>query len=265
MEKGEIVICEPEAEAVRQIFSMYLHGTSLSRTADAMTVPYNEGTAWDKHKVKRVLDNTRYLGNEGYPKLVNAVDHSAAKQLKTAKNTSTPRPCSEDIQSLKAAAFCRNCGGRFIREVNRHGTPRWKCVDSNCDNMTVLDDGEIKILVRDAMNNILNNPCVIHISQPLRPTPMTVTKLQNEINREMSKAKPGISETQNLLLTIAAEKYASCGNAQADLAFRAIFENHEPASQFDRGLFDSTVDKVFISATGAVSLRLKNGQTLPEP
>jgi hypothetical protein len=131
--------------------------------------------------------------------------------------------------------------------------------------MTVLDDDETKQLACGTLNWIIDNPGVLHISQPLRPTPVAVTKLQNEINREMSKVKPDVSEAQNLILTLAAEKYAYCADAQADLAFRALFENHEPASQFDRGLFDSTVDKVFISATGAVSLRLKNGQILPEP
>ena len=91
-----------------------------------------------------------------------------------------------------------------------------------------------------------------------------MTKLQNEVNRELSKVKPDITQARELLLSLAAEKYDSCGDAKAELAFRAIFENHVPAVDFDRGLFDATVHKVLIAGTGKLFLQLKNGQVLSE-
>ncbi len=264
MVKGEIVICEPEAEAVRQIFSMYLHEDSLREIAGAITVPYNEGTTWDKHKVKRILDNPRYTGAGGYPKLIDKADHVAAKRLKAGKNSRTPLPCPEDIQALKAAAFCHNCGGRFLRHPNYHGKVCWRCANSSCGNGNSMSDNEMKNAIASVLQHIIDNPGLLHTGPQLRPTPLAVTRLQNEINREMSKTQPDTNSTQKMLLSLAAEKYASCCDIQAALAFRALFENHEPASQFDRGLFVATVDKVFISDTGAVYLRLKNGQMIPD-
>jgi hypothetical protein len=123
----------------------------------------------------------------------------------------------------------------------------------------------MKQAVVAALNRILDDPGLVHISPTLRPAPLTVTKLQNEVNHELSKARPDISRTRELLLLLAVEKYASCVDAKADLAFRAIFENHEPAAAFDRGLFDATVQKVSIAGTGNLFLHLKNGQVLPEP
>ena len=67
--------CHPEeAELVRAIFSRYLLGGSYSQIADEMTqqgVRYHQHTAqWNKHMVKRILENERYLGMDGYPQLV---------------------------------------------------------------------------------------------------------------------------------------------------------------------------------------------------
>lgn len=67
--------CQPEeAKFVRSIFSHYLLGSSYSQIADEMArqgVRYHQHTAqWNKHMVKRILENERYLGMDGYPRLV---------------------------------------------------------------------------------------------------------------------------------------------------------------------------------------------------
>ena len=64
--------CQPEeAKFVRSIFSHYLLGSSYSQIADEMArqgVRYHQHTAqWNKHMVKRILENERYLGMDGYP------------------------------------------------------------------------------------------------------------------------------------------------------------------------------------------------------
>jgi len=112
------------------------------------------------------------------------------------------------------------------------------------------------------LNSIIQKPSVLQASKPDQHEPLAIIKLQNEVNREMSKATPG-SDTQKLLLALAAEKYAGCADTYSTLALRAIFEKHRPAVKFDCGLFDATVDKVLVGS-GHVSLRLTNGQTLPE-
>ncbi|MBS5655891.1 MAG: recombinase family protein, partial [Firmicutes bacterium] len=67
--------CQPEeAKFVRSIFSHYLLGSSYSQIADEMArqgVRYHQHNAqWNKHMVKRILENERYLGMDGYPQLV---------------------------------------------------------------------------------------------------------------------------------------------------------------------------------------------------
>ena len=65
------VACHPEEmDAVKAIFSHYLLGSSYNQIADAMTrqgVRYHQHTAqWNKHMVKRILENEKYLGIPGW-------------------------------------------------------------------------------------------------------------------------------------------------------------------------------------------------------
>lgn len=76
--------CHPEeAELVRAIFSRYLLGGSYSQIADEMArqgVRYHQHTAqWNKHMVKRILENERYLGMDGYPQLVTDEEFLAVR------------------------------------------------------------------------------------------------------------------------------------------------------------------------------------------
>ena len=70
-----------EGDAVRYIFGQYLAGASLLTIAEGMTgrgPRYHQHTPeWNKHMVKRVLENARYTGADGYPPLVSGEDFAA--------------------------------------------------------------------------------------------------------------------------------------------------------------------------------------------
>jgi len=261
---GEIIANEPEAAAVRKVFCLYLSGVSLQDISGAMIVPYNDSVNWDKHKVKRILDNSKYIGMDGYPKLIDERDFLAAGRLKPGKCVSSPLPCSQEIQLLKAVAVCSECGKRFIRKPNRHGNARWRCLNQHCSSKISLLDDDLKHIVNALLNDIIRNSALLKASQPNHQEPIAVIKLQNEVNQEMSKARPG-ADTQKLLLSLSAEKYTACNDTHSTLAIREIFEKHEPADQFNCGLFVAAVGKVLVSRDAHITLRLKNGQVLPGP
>lgn len=66
MENGIPTRCEAEATAVQAIYAMYRSGSSYNQIASEMErrgVPYHAHTPqWNKHMVKRILENPRYLG-----------------------------------------------------------------------------------------------------------------------------------------------------------------------------------------------------------
>ena len=83
IQNGEIIICSVEADAVRSIFTHYLAGASYAKIAEEMSrgsIPYHQHTSkWNKHMVKRILENGRYLGTEVYPRLVSDEDFLAVQ------------------------------------------------------------------------------------------------------------------------------------------------------------------------------------------
>lgn len=75
MKNGEIYQESAESKAVQEIFRLYLDGNSLLAIASMMSskgVSYNGiNTVWNKNMVKRILENEKYIGRNGYPVLID--------------------------------------------------------------------------------------------------------------------------------------------------------------------------------------------------
>lgn len=85
MQNGEITANPMEVLAVITIFSEYLKGKSLLDIAKQMDVPYSDGAVWNKHMVKRILENEKYLGTDKYPQLIDEQTFRAANEKKLCK------------------------------------------------------------------------------------------------------------------------------------------------------------------------------------
>lgn len=89
MVNGEYALNASEAEAVRTIFAEYISGKSLKAIASKMQIPYNTGKAlWNKNMVCRVLENKKYIGENGYPRIITDADFMHAAQIKLSRRTS---------------------------------------------------------------------------------------------------------------------------------------------------------------------------------
>ncbi len=120
---GQYAINENEAEAVRIIFADYIGGKSLKTIAAEMQIPYNSGKAvWNKNMVCRVLENTKYLGENGYPQIITAEDFNKAAQIKTERCTyRKPAPQTESQEPKLPATEYEPTEEiqRMTNEINR--------------------------------------------------------------------------------------------------------------------------------------------------
>ena len=105
---GALGIVPEEQRTVSMVFTLYNAGASYQAISDALnrqSIPYcREVPLWNKHKVKRLLENPRYTGKEGYPILVEA-DIFQAAQEKTAHGGKADGPhgySDRDQKDLKA-------------------------------------------------------------------------------------------------------------------------------------------------------------------
>ena len=85
---GKYALNATEAEAVRKIFADYIGGKSLKAIAAEMTLPYISGKPeWNKNMVCRVIENRKYLGEGGFPKIISDDDFKRAAEIKAERNT----------------------------------------------------------------------------------------------------------------------------------------------------------------------------------
>lgn len=85
---GKYALNTAESKAVQKIFSDYIGGKSLKVIAAEMTVPYIAGkNIWNKNMVCRVLENVKYIGENGYPQIIAQHDFEQAAQIKAERTT----------------------------------------------------------------------------------------------------------------------------------------------------------------------------------
>lgn len=101
---GKYALNAPEADAVRNIFEEYIGGKSLKTIAAEMTIPYNSGKEkWNINMVARILENRKYIGDKGYPRIVSDEELERAIQIKSERNTIRKHtPQASSVQSYNA-------------------------------------------------------------------------------------------------------------------------------------------------------------------
>ena len=115
---GELAIVPQEAETIHRIATLYLSGLSYQKISDTLNhdaIPFSaEAPLWNKHKVKRLLENPRYTGVDGYPPIMNQDDFDNIQRIIQEKTSNYNKAEDRPAQRLKAYLRCENCGGRLL-------------------------------------------------------------------------------------------------------------------------------------------------------
>ncbi len=120
---GKYAINEKEAEAVRKIFADYIGGESLKTIAAEMNIPYISGKQfWNKNMVCRVLENAKYIGENGFPQIITVEDFEQAARIKAERRTyRKPAPQAESQEPKLTATEYEPTEEiqRMTNEINR--------------------------------------------------------------------------------------------------------------------------------------------------
>lgn len=206
---GETLPCPAEADAVQGIFARYLAGASYGRIAEEMSkgnIPYHQHTnQWNKHMVKRILENGKYLGTDGCPRLISDEDFLAVQLQREDKTDYAPCPAS--LNPIREKAVCAVCGGRIVRNTKSHGQPRWVCPD--CGAIVHISDEELQAQVSQRLRQLADVPDLL--TPP--PTPETppsadALRIQNELNLCFNRQDINPDYMKTLIFAAAAEQYA---------------------------------------------------------
>ena len=269
VENGEIAANEPEATAVRMIFKFYLDGLSYKEIAaimESQRISYNESSAcWNKNMVKRILENNRYIGKQDSPKLISEPDFERVSVISAEKYTRKAIQVPTAAQSIKSRALCLECGNQFKRLHDSRVREKWYCENSKCKTELKITDAMLQEAVVSLLNRLIAELSLVQAPAAEPCYSLEITKLNNEINRELGKRDCNEDYVKSLIMACAAEKYETCddgGSQYQSEQLRSILERQNPITDFDDGLFEKTVRHLFIGKDGTVSLQLINGQTI---
>ncbi len=267
---GSLIAHDTEAKLVLMIFKRYLAGESYSQIAaalDASGVPYSEGASrWNKNMVGRILQNRKYIGGNGYPPLVADEDFQQSALLQQMKYTRKDIRTSPEIAALKRKTVCGECGARYERIIDNRFGERWKCKNTGCLPTVKITDAHLTAQVVSMLNRMIQNPHKIEIpTTESEPYNLEITRLTNEINRELDKPDCNEDYVRTLIMARAALQYEYCPDVllQAKAKkLRELLGDNVLISKLDTELFLQAVDAVIIYPDGDVSLKLINGQII---
>lgn len=273
MRDGKIEPNPAEADAVEFIYSCYRQGDSYLTIAGAMSelgVRYHAATPdWNKHMVKRILENPKYAGQGAYPAILTRDSWLDAQTVRNRKTLGWQEQ-SECVELLKRRMVCRECGAPFskITPTNATGNRWWHCSNPECGCTLRIKDEPLEEAVTALMNRLIAGPELLDPREPGEyPLSLEAGRIQNEINRELGK--PDMSEKclTVLIFACAAEKYNILNGSEMrseTARLKAELREHPLLTAFDARLFIKTAEALLISADGTLSLRLTGGNILSE-
>lgn len=144
-ETGSMTVNEYEALAVKEIFTSYLAGMSITKLRDKINEKYQKQPAWSYRTIRGILANPVYCGLNQYKgqtfqgthkPIISLVDfeqtqRELAKRQQTAKELSNPRPFQAKymLSGLAQCGYCHAPLKVILGAVRKDGTrfKRYEC------------------------------------------------------------------------------------------------------------------------------------------
>lgn len=245
---GELAVIPQEAETVQRIATLYLNGLSYQKISDILNhdaVPFSpEAPLWNKHKVKRLLENPRYTGADGYPTIIEQETFDTIQSMIRGKTANRTKAEKRPAQRLKEFLRCGNCHGRLLGmggKSQRHDTLYLRC--EHCGTLVTIADSD---LLTEVGRQIAE-----HDAPPQEPySPSSeVVRLTNAINRGLEHPdKP--EDVVDLVLQGVSARYDCCS---------APTEYDTPSrlteAEFKR--FGRAVSHIVIAENNSVTIQFK--------
>ncbi len=269
---GKIALHPQEREIVVRISQAYLAGASLLQIAERLNadgVEYLPGvTGWNKARLKRIIEDERYLGRKPYPALLDPETFDAMQRLKADKNTLKGLDRSAPIFQIDVPARCPVCGGKMYRKCDTRFKvqQRWICPNPACKRWIAKSDDELLSEIMALLNRLIAKPEMIRIPAASEMEPsVAVRKLDNEVGRMLESPKADKDGLRRAMLQRVAAAYRDIPNdVYIARRMRADFANAEPLSTFSADLCNRTVKAICFHEDGTVGILLINDQEIGE-
>lgn len=272
IEQGQAGVHPVESAAVQDIFHQYLNGlsyTQIAREMERRGIKYHQHTEqWNKHMVKRILENQIYLGGGQYPRLIDSEEFLAVRFQKAGKTMGSPRP--KEIDAVRKKAVCAQCGANMRRNTRAHGIPRWRCENPECNLTVHVEDSAMIASFRERLAELSQAPHLLASARmPVDKAPsMDAIRIENELNLAFNRSSESPELIRMLIFASAAEAYAAIPDTTPEDRLNRLRERLECGSadkDILQDLLDTAVKAIRIGKDGALELELVNGSVVTQP
>ncbi len=263
MENGTVIINNAEADIIRETAEQYLGGKSLRTIAELLTarrVEYMPGKSdWNRSRIQRMIDDKRYIGDNGYPPILTEQAYTAMQAMKTKKNTQK----AVSHFKLTFPVVCPSCGGRMQRRYdNRRKSSTWWCC-SECKTTVGMTDEEMQNGITERLNEVIDDPERIEIPESAYEESQEVKLMSAEIAKALDTLGFDKEALKQKMLTCVSEKYKCLGTEVTTAqSLKDICKAASPLAAYDGALADQTVSEIHLQRNGEISLILINGQRI---
>lgn len=248
IKNGELAIIPQEAETVQRIATLYIAGVSYQGIAETLNgdgIPFStEAPIWNKHKVKRLLENPRYTGEDGYPPMVERGAFNTVQSMIREKTSHYANTEKRPALRLKAYLRCGSCHGRLLGmggKGQRRGTLYLRC--EGCGMMVTLPDS---VLLSEVNRQMAEHDAPTE--EPYTPSG-EVVRLTNAVNRGLEHPdKP--EDVVSLILRGASARYDCCPTLTESEPF------NRPA-EVDIKRFSQAVSHIAITGNEDITVHFK--------
>lgn len=265
-ENGNIVIDIAESEIVNYVFTEYVNGLSLLKIADLLIqkgIEYLPNKVnWNKGKIKRIIEDKRYLGDDKYPKIVERDLFNKANSTKNCRDTTKNTKRNNYIYKLNLPVICSECNGQMkrIHHPQLKVTEKWTC--EKCGQSVSIFDTELISKITEMLNYLILNPNLIK-SNSVSDKSVETIKTENEISRMLEIADVDKNILQQKIFELASLKYSDLDSlSYISKQIKTDFENSEHLTELSLPLLMKTIKAIQLNENAEIGLVLKNNQII---
>ena len=260
---GKTTVVSSEAEVITKIYSLYLSGESLKTIAALLTYEKVEFLPdrwnWNKNRIVRILDDTRYIGTERYASIISADVYQQAQDIKLSRNTQTGYDRTRVISTSVVPIICGKCGCSTKRSLDkrRKDAHRYTCDNPHCHEIYHISEEAMIQMI----GNLMDSASVTVISPSDLDSLSDIQRLEREIARSIEYYNGGFSEIEAMIHDCVNKKYQTKSSGRADSdKLKHHLENER--FQVNRRTVAELVSRIRLLSDNDLELTLINGQIL---
>lgn len=269
MVNGQIIIDKSVASAVNGIFQQYIEGRSMLTIAERLNtakIEYMPGVVgWNKARIKRIIENPKYAGEDDYPPIISKDTFEEIQKLRKSKSNQKNTDRSKVIYKIHTPVICPCCGAEMKRksDVKRKRPQKWICQNKECRETIYITDEELLDKITCDINSIINNPDVIIINETDDEQDSRLTRIDNDICRKLDTFRFEKKQLRKELFDRFALGYQILNQ---DCYIAMLMRNEMKCTQkqtsFPLRLFNKYVREVHLGTNASVSIMLINNQII---